>query len=1174
MDTDRISTEWLGDLTLLKMVNQAPVAIAIVLGPDFIIHTANTLQLQLWQKDAEEILGRKLFDIFPELASQAYPALLANVLKTGQKYSVTNSATELIRMGKPEKVWFDLHYEPLKNDEGAVHGLMLVSAEVTDKVLSLKRLEEKEPYLSLCETLLKNSSDAVVISKAGDVLIHKQPIVFANQAFCTLSGYNASEVSGKSLFELTGLKPDELSETPFSGANTLPYKKEHTFNKKNGTALRVETEINVLRNEADSVTHSIVQLRPVSATKTEEAKVKQADHFRRAFIESSPDCVKVLDTFGNIQYINNTGLSIMEMDDFQLIKGKYWGDLWPQESRQCIASAITKALQGEVVHFDARCPTVKGSPRWWSLIVSADKDEDGIIRRIIATSRDITHRTLMEIRLSESQQTLQLAVEASQLGIWEWNVITNQISWDAQMFRIYGVTPTANNRVPYSVWSNAVHPDDLAEQEAVLKLTIENRTSSKRVFRIRKADTGALRYLEAVETIRLNAMGMTEIMVGTNIDITSRVQLDNKIKEQYEELETIYRMAPIGLAVLDSDLRFLRINNKLAEINGLEVEDHLGRTVREVLPDIADQVEEIFRAICQGGEPILNIEITGETKARPGIIRTLNENWFPIKNEDGKVVAVSIVAEDITNQRKAEQKLKESESRFRSIANDAPAFIFMANLNAEVECINDAWVKFSGLEAGEEIGVVWERISHPDDREHTANVYKKAVTEKSDFQYEMRQLGLDGKYHWILWKGIPRKINGEFVGILGFGFDITKRKEAEQILEQSEAHFRYLAEFLPQIVWTMEPDGTLSYASNKWKDYCGMEEPTAAWAYMLHPEDENSFTDNWKKHFSLQVSFRHDVRLRNQYGEYRWHHMVAEPVHTSDGKLLRWVGAMSDIHVQKHFAGLLEKEIDERTRELKLSNEELRRSNDHLRQFAHVCSHDLKEPVRKALTFISRVQEEFSEQIPAQARFYIERIKAASQRSSEMIDGVLRYSQMGTAIGKLDKVDLGSLLHSICLDLELPIKEKNASITWDRLPQVEGYHFLLQQLFYNLLVNCLKFSKANNDVKVHVSLQPASEAELQRHGLSGSHTMHRITVSDNGIGFDQQYHQKIFEPFVRLHSKDQFEGTGLGLALCKRTLERHSGAIEAAGALGEGASFHVFLPASFQAPWSVQEKQI
>lgn len=271
----------------------------------------------------------------------------------------------------------------------------------------------------------------------------------------------------------------------------------------------------------------------------------------------------------------------------------------------------------------------------------------------------------------------------------------------------------------------------------------------------------------------------------------------------------------------------------------------------------------------------------------------------------------------------------------------------------------------------------------------------------------------------------------------------------------------------------------------------------------------------------------------------------------ADDKKLRVGVLFTDIservkeeNTRKLYAEKLEKEVNDRTRELQ-------RSNEDLMNFAHVASHDLKEPVRKIKTFISLLINEFGNILPERGRLFLDKIDSSASRMKSMIEGVLNYSSLEKSGFETVSIDMNELISSILTDLEVLIEAKNANFKVDRLPVIEGAKVLIYQLFYNLVNNAIKFAASDHSLIIEITTRLFSENNQE---------FSEFIISDNGVGFDPANGNRIFQTFSRLHPKDKYEGTGLGLALCKRITERHGGRIFANSKENEGASFHVILP--------------
>ncbi len=257
----------------------------------------------------------------------------------------------------------------------------------------------------------------------------------------------------------------------------------------------------------------------------------------------------------------------------------------------------------------------------------------------------------------------------------------------------------------------------------------------------------------------------------------------------------------------------------------------------------------------------------------------------------------------------------------------------------------------------------------------------------------------------------------------------------------------------------------------------------------------------------------------------------------------------------------LEKQIMERTFSLNEANTELRHSNENLEQFAYIASHDLQEPLRKIRIFSALLNQKYSGELPEAAKELLAKINRSAERMSTLIKEVLEFSKILQSNAVFEKINLNDILDEIISDFDLQISEKKAVIDYETLPVIEAIPLQVKQLFYNLLSNSLKFSKKNIAPVVSIRSRTLTLPELKKHkGLNQKLLYAEISIQDNGLGFDQEYADQIFLIFHRLHSHDEFMGTGIGLALCKKIVIDHQGEINAISGVGKGALFQVILP--------------
>ena len=264
-----------------------------------------------------------------------------------------------------------------------------------------------------------------------------------------------------------------------------------------------------------------------------------------------------------------------------------------------------------------------------------------------------------------------------------------------------------------------------------------------------------------------------------------------------------------------------------------------------------------------------------------------------------------------------------------------------------------------------------------------------------------------------------------------------------------------------------------------------------------------------------------------------------------------------EIEIRKEAQENLELKVNERTQELLKKNEELEFSNHELQQFAWVVSHDLKEPLRKIETFIKIIDERYLPDNET-AKDYVRRTVKSAQRMSSLITDLIEYSRLSSVVVPV-KNDLSAIVDEVLTDLDYRVEQKKAIVNIDKLPVVIGVASQLRQLFQNLLGNALKFTREGVETVIEVKSEIINEKSFD--GQPDNNGQYcRITVSDNGIGFNEVYKDKIFKIFQSLNDRNAYEGTGIGLAIANKIIEKHNGLITAKSKIGEGATFIVILP--------------
>lgn len=374
-----------------------------------------------------------------------------------------------------------------------------------------------------------------------------------------------------------------------------------------------------------------------------------------------------------------------------------------------------------------------------------------------------------------------------------------------------------------------------------------------------------------------------------------------------------------------------------------------------------------------------------------------------------------------------------------------------------------------------------------------------------------------------------------------------KEAEKELIATVSELHFTL--EALPQLAFTANGHGAISFVNKQWLLFAPSKDD--------FPETLPgipSLKEQWLQSIGNGAAIETEVCIKRlDDGQFYYHLLRATPVYVG-GEITRWVGILTSIHEQKMLNETLERKVAERTRELLEINCELEISNNELQQFTSVASHDLKEPLRKIQFFGNLIVDNGG--LPEKAAMYMDKIIRSSKRMSQLISDLLSFARISENV-KFEQTNLNEIIGEILADLELPIQEKNASIDVQPIPSLQVVPSLMRQLFQNLISNALKFSKPDVAPQIKIwaeMLLPTGDVTQAGEGLC------RLFIADNGIGFEEKYTDKIFTLFQRLHAREAYEGTGIGLTIAKKIVEKHNGKIFVESTPGEGSTFTIVLP--------------
>lgn len=664
-----------------------------------------------------------------------------------------------------------------------------------------------------------------------------------------------------------------------------------------------------------------------------------------------------------------------------------------------------------------------------------------------------------------------------------------------------------------------------------------------------------------------DAEGKVNSIMVVAIEVTQQVEARSMLQESERAFRNMVMQSPIPMTIFKGRDFVIDIANyaMLKTLWRKDREEVEGQRLLDVFPELKGQkYPELLYKVFDTGIAHSEKESIAYVDSKDGRKTFyLDYEYAPLYDVDKKVYALLVTVTDVTSKVEARRIIEEAEERSRLAIEAAMSGTFDISLPAYNGICSPRFFEIFGLPANASFGDAMENI-HEDDWALWREA-KENVVSNGGLNIELRLRWDEGSVHWVQLQGkVFFNAQDEPFRLLGTAIDTTAQREAEVALRASEKRFRLLADSMPQIIWTCDADGKLSYFNETLYRYAGITREDIkvhGGLSVVHPDDREENMRKWLHSVSTGEAFLFEQRFRRHDGTYRWQLSRALPQYDEHGNVEMWVGSSTDIHDQKTFVDQLEQKVKERTKELELANKELEVKNQELSSFAYISSHDLQEPLRKIQTFTSRIAETEAA-LSAVNRQYFSRIQAAAGRMQTLIKDLLAYSRTNSAEHEYTLTDLNQMLREIRHELLENPANKHATIHVAHLPVVRVITFQFHQLFTNILSNSLKFAKENVPAIIHVQYETVNPGMENEHGLKPGTTYHHITISDNGIGFLPEYSQRIFEVFQRLHGRHEYEGTGIGLAICKKIVENHHGIIYGSSIQNKGADFHILIPVS------------
>ncbi len=662
-------------------------------------------------------------------------------------------------------------------------------------------------------------------------------------------------------------------------------------------------------------------------------------------------------------------------------------------------------------------------------------------------------------------------------------------------------------------------------------------------------------------------------------------EANQALTKERQHLRGLFEQAPGFMAALSGPEHVFTMANA-AYMRLVGRENIVGKPVREALPEVVEQgFLGLLDRVYQGGQPFVGRSIRIVLEQTPGGAseeRFLDFVYQPIFSPDGKVSGIFVQGHDVTEQRRNEEALRESEQRFRLVAESAPVMLWMGDQSGKCVYLNRTQREFWGIGEADIEGFDWSPTVHPEDHEALFGPLAQAMETHTAFTTEARFRRADGEYRIVRTNAQPRfSSGGEFLGMIGVNVDITETRLAEKALQESEERFRVIANSIDQMIWATQPDGFHDYYNQRWYEYTGVPEGTTdgeEWNGMFHPDDREEAWNVWRRCLETGEPYHIEYRLRHRSGEYRWVLGRAQPLRDEKGRIIRWYGSCTDIHDLKQ----AQDELRE-SRELAIrSEEETRRlasvlaervaeldeANEEIQRFAYIVSHDLRAPLVNVMGFTSelegaqaevkefyrRVLQADPQLVTPEARTAIEIdlpeaigfIRSSTVKMDKLIGAILKLSREGRRVLMAEPLSMRQLLEAQRQSVAHQLQERGAELIVEPIPDLTSDRLAIEQVFGNLIDNAVKYLKPGRPGRITVRGQDL-----------GSNV--RYDIEDNGRGIDPKDFERIFDLFRRSGVQDQ-QGEGIGLAHVRALVRRLGGTITVSSRVGEGSTFTVVLP--------------
>lgn len=694
---------------------------------------------------------------------------------------------------------------------------------------------------------------------------------------------------------------------------------------------------------------------------------------------------------------------------------------------------------------------------------------------------------------------------------------------------------------------DVTHPNDSKLSTDRFKQLIQGRFP---FFSIRKKylkkDASSFIGKESVTTIR-NANGQIQYLVLTIEDASNLVRGHHKINENERQLQLLFKNSPLGMAIVNADLRYEQVNHAMCQLFGYSRTEFLGFTVQEVTRPID------FEVCIAGVERLIRKEIEvfkmeKKYHKKDGTSFTVNLMVSSFYDEQENNLKFITTLEDITEKKKHEAALKREQERSKILIENSTDIITLMDKHTTILYESPSIERILGYTPEELIGTKALDLIHPKDLPKIASIITNKTSNVDGQIVEYRLQAKDGTWRYMQSTGTNLLRNPAIQAIVFHTRDVTQQRKAEKALRDSGELFRNLFEHSPIGVVMSSPHMRVLEVNAQFCKMLGYEKSELidkTIDKISHPDDmEREMVYGYKILTGELDNFSIEKRYFRKDGSIMWGNLSISVIRNNKQEIQHIIAMVEDITTRKEAAMALEQYKNELEVKVKQRTAELKRSNEELSQFAYAASHDMKQPLRTISSFANLLKRRYRNKLDESAQEYIQFIVDGTKNMSQLISDLLEYAQYSSdKESHFETRNLNHIVEVVVRQLSKQISEHQVKITYCRLPsKMPMIVPKMIQLFQNLISNAIKFRRKDVTCEIHITAEDKAD-------------YWQIAVADNGIGIAKKHQEVIFQIFTKLHTAAQYSGSGIGLATCKKIVEQHHGKIWVSSEEGQGTTF-------------------